>query len=141
MARADHLTMQVQQMAGSFAPSCQMGDPNACGAMSYVLEMEYLMEQAYWACQQGNQMACGVGQQAEGTLLSGYSQWQQANMGDVSGGGAAPAYDPNNVLGPTHQDRMNAIAGFGAANTQAFQERMNGMDAQHEQFMGTLTGP
>jgi hypothetical protein len=135
-ARADHLTMQVQQMAGSFMPGCQMGDPRACEALRYVVQMEQLMEQAYGACQQGDQNGCAMGQQAEARILSDYGRWQQANFG---GGTAAPGYDPNNPLGATHQDRMDAISQFGSTMQGNFENRMQQMDIQQQQFLDTLS--
>ena len=50
-------------------------------------------------------------------------------------GGVDPNYDTNDVLGPTHQDRMDAITQFSIQN---FENRMDQLDREREQFTDML---
>ena len=139
-AQQDPMIGAIQQMMASFQPGCQMGDGNACGAMSYIGGMANQMDMAIGACQSGNAQACNDFNQLYATMSSEYGRWSQAN-GMSAGPMAtevAPNYDPNNVLGPTHQDRMSAIEQFGAQNTENFNNRMSQMDGTQSQFLGML---
>lgn len=141
LAAAQDPMMAANQMIMSFQPACQMGDPNACGAIEYVMGLAQTIGMAGPACQAGNPDACAAYQQAYGQLGSDYSQWAQVNMGGGMAPTAAPIdpnYDPNNVLGATHADRMAAIAQFGADSTRSYNDRMTQMDQQQSQFLGTL---
>lgn len=137
------LNMALQEMLNAFGGACQtMGDPNACGAFSYVQQTANYMVGASDACLQGDPMGCQAYQMAYqdvSATYAGFSQAMQGGMGmDPSGGlsgGLSGGVDP---LGATHGDRMGAIAQFGADNTAAFNSRMQAMDGNMAQFQGMM---
>ena len=79
----------------------------------------------------GNQQSCAYYQQAYRELEVFYTQAlqtaQQANVGVAQGYSQA-----------AHLQRMQEIHDFGVANTQAFNQRMQAMDLQHQQFIDMI---
>jgi hypothetical protein len=128
------LNFALQDMLNSFGYACQnMGDQNACAGFNYVQQAANYMVGASNACLQGNQDGCNayaITYQDMSTTYQSYSQAYYGNQTpDITAGVAA--IDP---LGATHDDRMAAISNFGAANTEAFNNRMATMDSNAAAF-------
>lgn len=136
--------VELQSMYMLFQTGCEGGVQDMCQAMNSVQERGNYMQMAGMACQQqGNQEACQVYQALAYDTHATYEQIGQqlqaagygGGGGGYEGGGAGGYVDP---LGQNHEQRMQAIQGFGAQNTQNFNARMQAMDRSHEQFMSTL---
>jgi hypothetical protein len=128
------LNFALQDMLNSFGYACQnMGDPNACSSFNYVQSAANYMVGASNACLQGNQDGCNAYATAYQDMSATYASYSQAVYGNQmpdTTAGVAPI-DP---LGATHDDRMAAISNFGAANTEAFNNRMAAMDTNAAAF-------
>lgn len=123
------LYSMLEQMISYVSWGCQTGNPQACANLQPMqAQAQYLLQAGQYCMQTGDPNACSYYQ-------NGYAQAQMA-YGQMAGQmQPAPAYDPNNPLGPTHADRMQAIQQFGTVNTQNFNDRMNQMDTQQQQFL------
>ncbi|MBW7922699.1 MAG: hypothetical protein H3C51_11435 [Rubellimicrobium sp.] len=112
--------------------ACQMGSQQSCASVQPMqAQAQYLIQAGQYCAQTGDPNACGYYQSGVMQAQAAYTQMNRMNapMAPV------PTYDPNNPLGPTHADRMRAIQNFGAVNTQNFNDRMNQMDIQQQQFL------
>lgn len=133
MAGVDpQLYTMLEQMISYTYMGCQMGNQMACSnAQAMQMEAQYLLQAGQYCMQTGDPNACGYYQNGAMQAQMAYTQM----AGQMQ---PAPAYDPNNPLGPTHQDRMNAIQQFGQTNTQNFNDRMEQMDRNQSQFLETI---
>lgn len=129
MISGQQLYMMLDGVISYVYYNCQMGNPAACANVQPIqAEAEYLLQAGQYCAQTGDQNACGYFQ-------GGVAQVQMAYNQIAAQMQPAPAYDPYNPLGATHEDRMMAIQQFGAMNTQIFSQRMQQMDQNHERFL------
>lgn len=130
MAGVDpQLYSMLEQMISYVSWGCQTGNPQACANLQPMqAEAQYLLQAGQYCMQTGNPNACGYYQNGVMQAQMAYGQ-MAAQMQPT------PAYDPNNPLGPTHADRMQAIRDFGDANTAAFNQRMQQMEQSNAQFL------
>jgi hypothetical protein len=137
------LLQAIDQMAQTLGYGCQaMGVMEACNGYDMLMTTANRMAWASDACLQGNPQACQGYAQDLSFMAASYQSMTNA-AGMAAGGGAGgmvgtPGYDPMNPLGATHDDRMNAIAGFGAAATGAYQDRSAQSDIAHNQFLDMI---
>lgn len=110
---------------------CQSGDQQACWSMNYLQQFGNQMMQAGAACQAGNNEGCYFYQQAYGELSQGYQMMQQQMA-------MAQSMQVPQGYGTTHQQRMQAIQDFGAANTAAWQQRQQLNDQSHQRFIESI---
>ncbi len=124
------LYSMLEQMISYVYMGCQTGNQQACAnVQSMQMQAQYLLQAGQYCMQTGDPNACGYYQNGAMQAQMAYAQMGGGQMQ------AGPAYDPNNPLGPTHQDRMNAIRNFGEVSNQNFQNRMEQMDRNQAQFL------
>lgn len=129
------LLQAINQMAYTLGGNCQGGIQASCQAYNYIMTNANSMSQASNACQQGNGQGCqyyAMYYRQMETDFNTFSQSMQSSGPQYGGGSSA--------LGSTHQERMAAIQNFGAQNTQNYQQRMNQMDNNQAQFLGSIRG-
>lgn len=123
------LYSMLEQMISTVAYGCQMGNQQACANVQGMqAEAQYLIQAGQHCMQTNDPNACGYYQNGVMQVQMAYGQ-MAAQMQP------APAYDPNNPLGATHEERMQAIRQMGAIGTQNFNDRMDQMDQSHQQFL------
>ncbi len=126
------LYSMLEQMISYVSYGCQMGNPQACANVQLMqVEAQNLIQAGQYCMQTGDQNACGYYQNGVVQAQMAYSQM----AGQMQ---PPPAYDPTNPLGATHEERMQAIQQFGQTNTQNFNNRMQQMDRNHQQFLDYL---
>ncbi|MCC7319386.1 MAG: hypothetical protein IT542_00250 [Rubellimicrobium sp.] len=130
MAMGDpQLASMLEQMINYVYMGCQMGNQQACASIQPMqVEAQNLLQAGQYCMQTNDPNACGYYQ-------NGVMQAQMAYAQMGSQMQPAPAYDPNNPLGPTHQDRLNAIQAWGGQMTQDFDNRINRIDQNQAQFL------
>ncbi len=130
MAGVDpQLYAMLEQMISFTSYNCQMGNPQACANVQGMqAEAQYLIQAGQYCMQTNDPNACGY-------YRNGVMQVQMAYGQMAAQMQPAPAYDPMNPLGATHEDRMQAIQQMGATGTQNFNNRMEQMDQNQAQFL------
>lgn len=134
-----NLLMMMDQMISSVMMNCQMGDQMSCqnaqGMQAYAAE---IIGAGQYCLQYNDPNACGFYQQGAMNVQQAYMQMAQMQGGQMQGGqiqsgqmGVAPGYDPN----AAHQNNMDAIANFGAQNTQNWLNQQTQNDANHNAFI------
>lgn len=123
------LYSMLEQMISTVAYGCQMGNPQACANLQGLqAEAQYLIQAGQYCMQTSDPNACSYYQNGVMQVQMAYGQ-MAAQMQP------APAYDPMNPLGATHEDRMRAIRQLGETGTQNFNDRIEQMDQSHQQFL------
>jgi len=133
MAADTVLQSVIAEMTLAMQMTCQVGMSLACDQHGAILRNAEMMRLADAACRTGNQQACTYFLQAYEQMNRDYTQFSQIYSGMV-----VPVSDPNNVLGPTHEERMRAIATFGQQNTADWQRHMAEVQRRHDLYMSTL---
>lgn len=129
-----NLLMMMDQMISSIMMNCQMGDQMSCqnaqGMQAYAAE---IIGAGQYCLQYNDPNACGFYQQGAMNVQQAYMQMAQMQGGQIQSGqmGVAPGYDPN----AAHQNNMDAIANFGAQNTQNWMNQQTQNDANHNAFI------
>ena len=115
-----------QQLLQVYGSACQSGNGQACTVYRALDQEAAATLNAGYNCQMGDQQACSYYQYAVGQLQMAYAQTQQALAAAQQSGGG---------MGLSHEQRMQQIQAWGAQRNQAFQQRMQRMDQNHQSFI------